>query len=166
MSQPHITLTRGQWTRLHNALCAAEAKAGHLFEVLKDGGEGLAALKSVREALAPAYAQDDAAFDRQHGYFEQTRAANGFHSIWSMYDEVGVGEFNFRHPFANAHTLIYSDHWGEKPVEIEISGPFWIDLYRAADLAIAASGDNHHWFIEGFSPVKDRPGVLKLCTGS
>ena len=165
MNQPHITLTRGQWTRLHNALCAAEAKAGHLFEVLKDGGEGIAALRSVREALAPAYAQDEEAFDRQHTYFESFREANGLRAQWSMY-ELDEHGFLDLHPFGDATHVVYDSHWAEHDVETEIKGSAWADLYRAADAAIQQSGDNHHVFIEHFTPIKDRPGFLRLTTGS
>jgi len=165
MSQPHITLTRGQWTRLHNALCAAEAKAGHLFEVLKDGGEGIAALRSVREALAPAYAQDEEAFDRQHIYFESFREANGLKAIWSIY-ELDEHGFLDLHPFEGATHVVYDSHWAEHDVETEIKGSTWADLYRAADAAIQQSGDNHHVFIEHFTPIRDRPGYLRLSTGS
>ena len=165
MSQPYITLTRGQWTRLHNALCAAESKAGHLFEVLKDGGEGIAALRSVREALAPAYAQDEEAFDRQHTYFESFREANGLRARWSIY-ELDEHGFLDLHPFEGATHVVYDSHWGERDVETEIKGSTWADLYRAADVAMFRSEDDHHVFIERFTPIKDRPGFLRLSTGS
>jgi hypothetical protein len=165
MNQPHITLTRGQWTRLHNALCNAEAKAGGLFEVLKDGGEGIAALRSVREALAPAYAQDEEAFDRQHTYFESFRQTNGLRAQWSIY-ELDEHGFLQPHAFEGATHVVYDNHWGETGVEVNIDGCTWADLYRAADTAIQQSGDDHHVFIERFTPIRDRPGHLRLITGS
>ena len=165
MSRPHITLTKDQWTRLHNALCAAEAKAGSLFYVLKDGGEGIAALKSVREALAPAYAQDKEAFDHQHNYFESFREANGLRAQWSIY-ELDEHGFLDLHPFEGATHVVYDSHWGETDPEAEIGGCTWADLYRAADAAIQQSGDDHHVFIERLTPIRDRPGYLRLTTGS
>ncbi len=165
MTQAYITLTHSQWRDLHNALCAAEAKAGHLFEVMKDGGEGIAALRSVREALAPAYAQDEAAFDRQHTYFESFRQANGLKAIWSIY-ELDEHGFLDLHPFESATHVVYDSHWGEGDPTVEIGGCTWADLYRAADQAIQQSEDSHHVFIERFTPIKDRPGYLRLSTGS
>ncbi len=165
MTQAYITLTHRQWNDLHNALCAAEAKAGHLFEVMKDGGEGLAALRSVREALAPAYAQDEEAFNRQHTYFESFREANGLKAIWSIY-ELDQHGFLDLHPFEGATHVVYDSHWGETDPEVEIDGCTWADLYRAADQAIQQSADSHHVFIERFTPIKDRPGFLRLSTGS
>jgi hypothetical protein len=165
MTQPYIQLSRSQWRNLHNALCTAEQKAGSLFEVLKDGGQGLAALKSVREALAPAYAQDEAAFDRQHTYFSAFREENQLTSTWSIYELEEHG-FLEDHPFKGATHVVYDSHWGEGDPEVEISGATWADLYRAADQAIQQSGDSHHVFIESFTPIKDRPGFLRLSTGS
>jgi len=165
MSQPYIALTKGQWKQLHNALCAAEREASSLFAVLKDGGEGIAALKSVREALAPAYAQDEEAFDRQHTYFESFREANGLQAIWSIY-ELDQHGFLDLHPFEGATHVVYDSHWGQGDPEAEIQGGTWADLYRVADRVIQQSGDNHHIFIEQFTPIKDRPGYLRLITGS
>ncbi len=138
----HITLNRAQWRDLHNALCAAEREASGLFAVLKDGGEGLAALKSVRDALAPAYAQD-------------------------LYDETDEGSFDQPHPYTGATHIVHAMHWGtDGNVEVPIAGDTWLDIYRAANEAIQASGDNHHIFVERFDPVPDKQGYLSLVTGS
>ena len=162
----HIKLDRGQWKNLHNALCAAEHEARQVFNVLKDGGEGLAALKSVRDALAPAYAQDQAAFDRQYGYFDQTREANGFRACWSLYDETDEGSFDQPHPYTGATHVIYDQWSADGAVEVLLQGSTWLDLYRAADEAIRQSGNGHHIFVERFDPVEDKPGYLSLVTGS
>lgn len=50
-------------------------------------------------------------------------------------------------------------------IEIPIDGPRWLDLYIAADKAIAESGDDHHRFIEDFRVGTDRSTVI-LSTGS
>ncbi len=163
----HITLNRAQWRDLHNALCAAEREASGLFAVLKDGGEGLAALKSVRDALAPAYAQDNETFERQFKYFDQTREANGFRACWSLYDETDEGSFDQPHPYTGATHIVHAMHWGtDGNVEVPIAGDTWLDIYRAANEAIQASGDNHHIFVERFDPVPDKQGYLSLVTGS
>jgi hypothetical protein len=165
--QPYIQLNREQWKNLHNALCAAEQEAGSLFSVLKDGGEGLAALKGVRDALAPAYAQDHEVFERQFDYFRQVQEANRFLAKWSLYDETDKGSFDLPHPYAGATHVVYCQHWGTTGnVEVPILGATWLDLYRAADEAIERSNDTHHIFIERFDPVEDKPGYLGLVTGS
>ena len=167
MEQPYISLNRSQWKNLHNALCAAEREASSLFAVLKDGGEGMTALRSVREALAPAYAQDSAAFDRQWGYFDQVRSDNKFRAKWSLYDETDRGSFDLPHPYTGATHVVYNQHWGTtSDIEVPILGATWLDLYRAANEAIERSNDTHHIFIEFFEPVPDKPGYLSLATGS
>jgi hypothetical protein len=163
----HIQLNRAQWRNLHNALCAAEQEAGGLFAVLKDGGEGLAALKSVREALAPAYAQDDAAFQRQYTHFDLIRGVNNFRACWSLYDETDVGSFDQPHPYVGATHVVHARHWGTNGnVEVPIGGDTWLDLYRASNEAIERSNDHHHIFIERFDWSEDNPGYLELVTGS
>ena len=70
------------------------------------------------------------------------------------------------HPFVGATKVLYKDHWGDEAVYEEINGPRWVDLYAAADAAIARSGDGHHIFIERFVADKQQPEVLRLTTGS
>jgi hypothetical protein len=167
MNQPYIQLNRRQWCELHNALCDAEQKASYLFDVLRDGGKALEAIQSIRDALKPAYEQDDAQFNAQHDYFSKIKEENNFLAIWSMYDEVPVGGFDTIHPFADAEYVLYGEHWGEEgPSQIRIRGPRWFDLYEAADQAIRASSDGHHVFIERFTPDASIPGCLHLQTGS
>jgi len=149
----YITFNREQWKNLHNALCAAE--------------QGRRDLQSVRDALAPAYEQDNTAFSRQWEYFDETRNTNGFRATWSLYDEVGVGEFDQPHPYIGATHVVYDQHWGTtNETQVPIAGNTWLDLYRAANEVIQASGDNHHIFIERFDPVEDKLGYLSLVTGS
>jgi hypothetical protein len=50
-------------------------------------------------------------------------------------------------------------------VSAPIEGPLWVDLYRAADQCIQASGDSHHSFIEDFMRELDQAKLL-LTTGS
>ncbi len=166
MEQAYITLTQSQWKDLHNALCHAQSQVEQLFSVLKDGGKALDAISKVRDALAPAYQQDETAFDRKMDYYDTAREQNKFQSIWSLYDETDVGSFDQPHPYTNATKVIYSLHWGNGPIEVDIKGPLWIDLYRAADQAIRQSGDGHHIYIEQFCAHKNGPEYLELTTGS
>lgn len=167
MNQPYITLTRQDWREVHNALCHAEQEAGQLFSVLKDGGRAQAAIEAIRAALKPAYEQDDAASDRQWGYFDQVKSSNKFRAVWSLYNETDVGSFDLPHPFQGATHVYYDCHWGDHGAQdIVIGGDTWLDLYRAADIAIRQSGDGHHVFIESFHPSEDKPGRLNLSTGS
>jgi len=84
----------------------------------------------------------------------------GLSTIWSMFE---VDDLNSPHPYRGAQTLVYKDHFGEKPVYVPIAGITWADLWVAADAAIKQSGDNHHVFIEGFAQGSE---YLFLRTGS
>ena len=92
------------------------------------------------------------------GYASDIRNKHEFQSIWSGCDI----KFNTKHNLPHS-TIIYSKHWG-KPVEVEIAGNTWLDVYKAADECIIKSGDMHHIFIEDFRPTKD--GKMELLTGS
>ena len=70
------------------------------------------------------------------------------------------------HPYTDAEYVVYDEHWGDKEVVVKIEGKDWNALYRAADAAIQQSGDSHHCFIESFSITEDKPGHLRLHTGS
>jgi hypothetical protein len=85
---------------------------------------------------------------------------HGFVSRWSMLDGIS---FDAPHPFAGAKVVLYDEHWGGEGVGADIDGPTWLDLWRAADKAISASGDQHHVFIERFTQDGT---ALRLTTGS
>lgn len=93
--------------------------------------------------------------------FYEIKEANGFVSMWSIYD--GVNDPSEPSPY-EARTMAYNNNWGE-PVEVPLpQGKLtWLDLWRAADKCIKDSGDTHHVFIEGF---RKNGGILELVTGS
>lgn len=153
-----VTLTKEEFKVLHNSLCDLDR-----FCQFKEIEEIVTRIRRV--ALKSAYAQDEEAFDRQHTYFESFREANGLRAIWSIY-ELDEHGFLDLHPFEGATHVLYDSHWGQADSEVEIDGCTWADLYRAADKAITKSGDTHHCFIESFTPIQDKPGHLRLSTGS
>jgi len=153
-----VTLTKEEFKVLHNSLCDLDR-----FCQFKEIEEIVARIRGV--ALKSAYAQDEAAFDRQHTYFESFREANGLRARWSIY-ELDAHGFLCPHPFEGATHVLYDNHWGQGDPQVEIDGRTWADLYRAADKVITKSGDMHHCFIESFTPIRDKPGHLRLTTGS
>jgi hypothetical protein len=117
----------------------------------------------MRDALRGAYDQDQADFDRKSGHYEEVCKELSLSSCWSLYE---VADLHQPHPFPDAVQVVYRDHWGPKEICIGIRGSTWADLYRAADQAIAQSGDRHHVFIEEFRPNPQEPRQLMLSTGS
>ena len=100
-------------------------------------------------------------YEAKHMSFYEIKEANGFVSMWSIYD--GVNDPNEPSPY-EARTMVYQDNWGE-PVEVSLpAGKLtWLDLWKAADKCIKNSGDEHHVFIKGF---KKNSGILALFIGS
>ena len=158
-------LTADEFKDVHNAKCelhgVLQAMDGVVSEKLYARLEKAIAL--MNKGLKSAYEQDEAAYDRRDKHTAAISEEIGATTVWSV---DGVEDLNTNHPYTDATCVTYKDHWGPKPVSVEIKGPTWKDLYRAADKAIRMSGDQHHVFIEAFSQVMNEPGLLLLSTGS
>lgn len=161
------TLTREDFSRLHNALCElrrierGEAQAVNPDSVSTQLAQVIAQFET---ALADAYRQDRAAFDRQQDHYHQVAQDQRItHSLWSV---AGVDNLHEPHPFDGARSVQYSTHWGAGVVSAEIQGDTWLDLWLAADSCILQSGDRHHCYIERFDPIPNSDFELNLVTGS
>jgi hypothetical protein len=156
MTKPaFIQLDKRQWRDVHNALCAVERQTQGIFDVLKHGTELRDAVEALRGALKPAYEQEEAQWDQRFTYCDNVKLNSGFAAVWSAEDV----DFDQPHPFLSDAFIQYH---GDK--RYPIMGPTWLDVYRAADLAIRDSGDSHHIFIEQFRPQSDNTVILH--TGS
>lgn len=84
----------------------------------------------------------------------------GFLSIWSILEH----DPSEPHPYQDATTVRYDLHWGGAGTcYATILGPSYLDLWVAADKVIRESGDEHHVFVEAFTPDGDE---LILSVGS
>ena len=154
------TLTAEEFKILHNSLCELNSLAYHHHVPKVE--EIVERIRQV--ALKSAYEQDNRAFETKHDHYRSIQERDGLRAIWSVYE---VNDLDSIHPYHDAEYVVYDEHWGETGETVrKITGPFWSDLYRAADSAIQASGDTHHCFIEAFTPIEDKPGHLRLHTGS
>ena len=103
--------------------------------------------------------------DAKQALYAATGDAHGLDSAW---DIMEVSDFEAPHPYPLANRMAYVTHGGDggaPAVVVPISGTRWLDLYIAADQAIAQSGDADHIYIEGFEAGEDA-AVLLLQTGS
>ena len=159
------TLTAEEFKTVHNALWHLDRAVAQLEETIHPSlfKELSTAARDIREGLKGAYAQDSAAFDSKHEMFSRVREQYGLKTTWSIYE---VDSMTQLHCYGDAQYVVYDQHWGDGEVVKKIEGLDWLSLYRAADAAIRASGDGHHSFIEAFTPIKDKPGYLRLTTGS
>lgn len=155
-----VTLTADEFKVLHNSLCDLNQLA--YYHHVPKVEEIVERIRKV--ALKSAYEQDNADFDRKWKQYDHWREHYGLKSSWSLYE---VDNMTLCHPYKDAEYVVYDEHWGEAgEVVRRIEGKDWNALYRAADSAIQVSGDSHHCFIESFTPIADRPGHLRLHTGS
>lgn len=148
-----VTINAEDFKTIHNTLWELEYR----------GLDGVTGAERIRAALKDAYAQDNRAFESKHDQYRHWQQHYGLKSIWSIYE---VANMTLCHPYKDAEYVIYDQHWGDSEVVRKIEGRDWNALYRAADAAIQASGDQHHVFIEAFEPVADKPHYLRLTTGS
>ena len=160
-----VTLKGEDFTTVHNTLCELREIEMRLNEVLSaEMVERLhRVVKGFEQGLEHAYDQDTEAFDRKYENYRSFAVEFDLGSVWSIYE---VDDLYQEHPYQDYHTVIYDGHWGPEPVEAELQGRTWGTMYMLANNLITNSGDLHHMFIEGFEPVKGRPGVLRLTTGS
>ena len=154
-----VTLTAEEFKVLHNSLCELDRLAYHHHVPKVE--EIVERIRKV--ALKSAYEQDNRAFEAKHDMFHNVKKQHGLKSTWSLYEVESMTQL---HDYGPAEYVVYDEHWGGKEVVRRIDGHDWLALYRAADACIQASGDGHHAFIESFTPIKDKPGHLRLGTGS
>lgn len=161
-----VTLSAEEFKTIHNALCELDSLSNRLESVVNQQlWTKLQTAKSdIRKGLKSAYAQESQDFDQKTKHYEAIAQKHNLSSIWSMYE---IGDLTKNHNFGKSRYVVYKDHWGSKPVQMQITGNTWADLYTAADACIKASGDTHHVFIEKFvERQEDGETVVYLHTGS
>lgn len=152
-----VTLSAEEFKILHNSLCDLNR-----FSQFKEIEEIVERIRTV--ALKSAYEQDNAAFETKHDHYRAVQVGAGLKSTWSIYEVSDLGQ---PHPYTDAEYVVYDNHWGEGGEVVKaINGSTWAALWTAADAAIRDSGDTHHSFIESFFPIEDKPGYLRVGTGS
>lgn len=158
-----VTLAAQDFKTIHNTLCDLRSVVERMTHSMIKIEDVQQIIEGFEQGLADAYSQDNDAFESKMEYFSEFQQANGLASVWSIYD-LDLGCFEEAHPYASDAFVVYRDHWGDvKDTHYPVTGTTWGDVYRAADLAVRASGDSHHIFIESFAVQ----GLeLRLSTGS
>ena len=155
-----VTLRGDDFKTIHNTLCDLRGLVQRMERSMIKVEEFDRIIEGFQMGLKDAYDQDGSAFEGKHDYYSQFREDNGLSTIWSIFD-LDEGGFFDLHPWQGAKEIRYHE------TSAPIKGPTWGDLYRAADIAIQRSGDDHHCFIEGFGPyAAGDNSVLWLTTGS
>lgn len=157
-------ITAKDFSTIHNALCELDSVANSLENVINPVllKKLINVRDNMRAALRDAYDQDHAEYTKKSDHYQQVGNLLGLRSVWSNYDVVNLWS---AHPYNGATHVTYENHWGKNSVTIRIIGDTWADLWRAADLAIRDSSDDHHIFIEDFN-FDTEAKTLQLHTGS
>jgi hypothetical protein len=158
------TLSSQEFSDVHNAKCELHGLLQSIEGVVHPKIEERLkkAIALFDKGLKSAYEQDDAAFTSASNHFDEVSEELGMKTIWSMHE---VKDLRTPHPWPEHIILSYQGMF-DGEVKVRIEGPLWTDLWRAADKAIASSGDGHHIFIEDFTQSKTRDLELCLSTGS
>lgn len=158
-----VTIKAEDFRTIHNALWELKMIQCDLAGAIHpDRLEKLAVVEeNIRAALADAYKQEEQDYNRRQEHYNAGSAAIKARSVWSISE---VEDLMAAHPYLGARFVCYTSHWGKNHPQVPIEGDRWLDLWRAADQCIRASGDDHHIFIETFEERGD--GVLFLHTGS
>jgi hypothetical protein len=154
-----VTLYAEDFRTIHNTLCELRQVVSRMEHSMIKTDELEAIVIGFEQGLRRCYEQDNDSFDRKTDYYNRFREDNGLNTVWSIF-RVEEHGFMLNHPWQGARVLVY------KGTTAPIEGPSWGDLYRAADLVIERSGDDHHVFIEGFGIYATDNSMLELTTGS
>ena len=158
------TITKEEFKNVHNGAWEIRQAIEHLDGILSNDliTKLNAGINKLELGLDGVRTQDQNDFDSKFAHYDSVKEDLGLDTTWSLYE---VDHLHDRHPHLSAVTLRYENHWGT-PVEKGIVGATWAALYVAANACIRDSGDNHHTFIEQFTPSELDASVLLLSTGS
>ena len=143
-----VTLKGQDFKTIHNTLCDLRSLVERMTHSTIKIDDVQRIIQNFESGLQDAYEQDTAAFKRKMDHYDDVNTVENFRSIWSIFE---IEDLYTQHPFTGAVRVLYGDHWGNQTVTAPVEGDMWLDLYRAADSCIRASGDNHHTFIERFT---------------
>jgi hypothetical protein len=159
-----FSITKEEFKNVHNGVWEIRHAIEQLDGIINDDfmTKLNAGINKLEQGLDGVREQDQTDFDSKFAHYDSVRTDLGLSTTWSVYE---VSDLNDRHPYLGAVKLRYKDHWGT-PVEKGIVGATWAALFVAANACIRDSGDDHHSFIEQFTPSKEDASVLLLTTGS
>jgi len=161
----NFTIKDKEFRNVHNGLYLLDRVVSDLEEVIHPDlfKKLLKASTEIRRGFTGVYEQETKQFDEKSEHYDSVRRDLGLTATWSIFE---IKDLNKAHTFPEAEYVVYTDHWGKGEVVKSIAGLTWSALYMAANAAIRDSGDDHHTFIEKFTPIPDKPGYLNLSTGS
>jgi hypothetical protein len=154
-----IVFRKDSFSLVHNALCTLRQVEKTISILSPRLREDLSkGILLIDEALETSRKDEEDEFDEKWKSFDRIRTERGFMAVWSIYE---ITDLLSEHSFGDGIERLSYEGFSAPVV-----GKRWIDLYEAADRVMRASGDEHHVFIEGFTPMTENPATLKMVTGS
>lgn len=162
----HPVLTDQEFAQIHAGIVALRRELGLLdtAALAPDSWSRMStAVASIESAVMGAHEAGQAVLELRGNYYSMIQREQGFLSRWNI---SAVANMDHIHPWPHARRVVYSLPWRDMTeVGVPIEGVTWLDLYRAADRAVALNGETRYTSIEGFSASGAEPEVLVLFTG-
>lgn len=109
--------------------------------------------------------------DKLIDYYRDIGYDNDLETVWSMWTTDQWVDMEDTSGIPEGTVIRHHDGWG-KDTTAEVKGTTWLDVWKACDIAIRDSGDNHHIYIEqlNWTTIEQPNGIvqkfLDLTTGS
>lgn len=119
-----------------------------------------------KKIFEPYWQEERSLSNTNYEQLEAVREEEGLSSVWSI-SEINYTKMKDLFSKEPVFCIEY-ESWGpSQKVEFSEGKIFtWLDMWKHADKLIKNSGDTHHIYVEGFSPVKGKKGYYKMYTGS
>ncbi len=151
------TITSKQASQIHNAWCYLNNALQQCDELFKEDSYFIKSLRKSLNELAPVRKdimdRMDADYDNVSKTSQRIAELNGFkNSIWSIYE---MDSFDSKSPVPSGAKL--QSYYLDKNRHIVVEGSTWLDLWKATDLLIKETADEHgdHVFIEAYRKIDD-----------
>lgn len=155
------TLTKQEWTDVHNGLCQIRSVSQQLEGILNQKMIDYLTngIKLIEKGFVQSYENEHRYYENLLDHFDEVANKIGIkNTVWSVSE---VEDLYSYHPFTEADFVEYE---GNKCL-IKPEDKTWASLWSKADMLVRTSGDFHHCFIEGFI-LNDTGKEIKLSTGS
>jgi hypothetical protein len=157
------TISDTEVSSIHNAVCYLRNAIDSAKSTLRDDSDIVRSLERAMSTIEPlrkrVMDEQDAAMDNQMDYFGEVQKENGFHSIWSIYNQ-GI-YFNQKHNLPVGALFTCYDV-PEPDNRFKVEGNTWLDVWKTVDKYLEYYSDyvGDHIFIERFTVKDDRVYIV------
>lgn len=146
-------------SNIHNAVCYLRNALESAKSTLRDESDIVKSLERAMFTIEPlrkrVMDEKDAIFYSEMDYFGEVQKENGFHSIWSIYNQYIRMDQKHNLPVG---ALLTCYDVPEPDNRFKVEGETWLDLWKSVDKYLEYYSDfvGDHIFIEKFTVKDDR----------